>query len=700
LVGPVAKDGSGVWQDDPYNRQPYPWLDETGTPFYTHLQSSTAQAELYDYYATLTAARNDHVALRLGDYRTLLVDNENALYAYGRHVPEYGVAIVVINRDTSPQQVSLDVDGYMPYQTNLADVLSSNTYTISTSGMVENIVVPGNSGAVLVSTGSISSPPEPVIDLAVTYTGADTVALAWSVAVSANAYEVYRSYLSGGGYELVGETNESTFTYTDTGLTPGQRVYYIVIAKSTIVGLLSGPSNEVTALPAYTIDWANLQWPYVINHTIGIVPTENIYGQVWIAGVTLEPGATPGLWAQVGFGPDGSDPDANPEWRWVEAVFNAQSGENDEFMGQLLPEAVGTFDFCYRYSTNLGESWYYADQNGGEYSTEITGHMVVSPSEDTAAPSAPVLSIADWSASSISLSWTESIDDVEVYAYDIYRSTDNITFSKIDRVLAPTLTYTDTTVVTDQLYYYYVIALDTSFNPSMPSNVVSQIAEAKLVAVTFEVTVPEWTPGVVYLVGSHPAVGDWNPSAVAMTKVSDTLWTHTADILDGTTFDFKITRGNWETVMKGADGNEELTNLPITVDYGTDGTQTYAYTVLNWRDPIVISTSPVNSATDVPVDASIVVTWSQAMAASACPDVWVEPDPSDLIPATCSFDTLTNEMTITPTDSLPSSALIGVGLTGLSDAGGDTQQVSYPLFFTTEFVDPLPFKTYLPLILR
>jgi len=61
---------------------------------------------------------------------------------------------------------------------------------------------------------------------------------------------------------------------------------------------------------------------------------------------------------------------------------------------------------------------------------------------------------------------------VEVYAYDIYRSIDNITFNKIDRVLAPTLTYTDTAVVTDQLYYYYVIALDTSFNPSLPSNAV------------------------------------------------------------------------------------------------------------------------------------------------------------------------------------------------------------------------------------
>ena len=165
-----------------------------------------------------------------------------------------------------------------------------------------------------------------------------------------------------------------------------------------------------------------------------------------------------------------------------------------------------------------------------------------------------------------------------------------------------------------------------------------------------------------------------------MNKVTDTLWTYTTNILDGTSFEFKFTRGNWETVMKGADGNEELGNLPITVDYGADGTQTYTYTVPNWRDPIVVSTSPVNDATDVALDAEIVVTWSQAMAAASCPDVWVAPDTADLIPVTCSFDPTANKMTITPTDPLLSASLIGVGLSGLQDAGGDMQQASYPLF--------------------
>jgi glycosidase len=705
LVGPVAKDGSGVWQDDPYNRQPFPWLDESGTPFYTRLQDQNEQDALLNYYTALTEIRILHPALRTGDYRTLLSDDTLKLYAYGRNLPGEDSAVVVINRSNLQQTVDIDVLGYLPRFQSYQEKFSLDYYAVNTEGKLPAVEVPANSGVVLVAQTDPNpqpAPPNPVTDLIVDGVSAGSVILEWTDPVpDPGEYLVYRSNLSGGGYELIGTSTMGYFE--DTTVVPGTRYYYIVVSRDIITGLVSGPSNEVDAQPAYTIDWANLQWPFTITHTIGTTPTENIYGQVYIADVTSEPGATPGLLAQVGYGPNNSDPRGNEAWIWFDAPFFSQEGNNDQFAGNLLPEAIGEFDYVYRYSTNGAVSWVYAYQDGlvgDPYDQTKAGDLTVIASTDDTPPTAPVLSVEDWSASSISLSWTEATDEVAVYAYDVYRSTDNITFTKIDRVLSPNLTYTDTTVVTDQLYYYYVIALDTSFNPSLPSNVVSQIAEAKLVAVTFEVTVPEWTPGTVYIVGGHPAVGDWNPGAVALTKISDTLWTYTVDILDGTAFEFKITRGNWDTVMKGADGNEELANLPITVNYGTDGTQLYEYTVLNWRDPIVLDTSPNDGDVDVPLDTAIVVTWSQAMAASTCPDVWIEPNPADLIPVTCTFDPAIYEMTITPTDPLPSSALIGVGLSGLADAGGDTQQVSYPLFFTTEFVDPLPFKTYLPVIFR
>ena len=699
LVGPVAKDGSGVWQDDPYNRQPYPWLDETGTPYYAHLQSEMARDALYNYYATLAGERNAHPALRIGDYRTFMVDDTLKLYAYGRNIPGEDSAIVLINRGPNAQTADIDVSGYLPIGTTYRDILSISTYTVDSEGKLLAVSAPANGGVVLVRTNDQIAPPANILDLEATTDGV-TVHLSWTAVANADQYLVYRSYLAGGTYELRGMT--STTSYSDYNQISGQRVYYKVVAVNNTTGLTSN-SNEVSALPAYTIGWANLQRPFSITHTIGITPTENIYGQVWIDSVTEIPGATPGLLAQVGYGPNESDPRGNVEWTWYDATFSGQVGNNDEFVGTLLPEVVGEFDYVYRYSTNGAVSWVYAYENGpvqDPYDSSKAGDLTVNPSSDITDPSAPVLAVDDWSASSISLSWTESTDDVAVYAYDIYRSTDGLLFEKIGRTLAPVTTYTDMSVENLEMYYYFVVALDTSFNRSENSNIVEQMAEPKMVQVTFEITVPPWTPGVVYIVGGHPAVGNWNPGAVPMTKVSDALWTYTADILDGTSFEFKITRGNWETVMKGTDGNEELANLPITVNYGATGTQTYAYTVLNWRDPIVVATSPVNGATDVPVDASIVVTWSQAMAAGSCPNVWVEPNPADLIPVTCAFNPAIYEMTITPTDSLPSSATIGVGLSGLQDAGGDAQQVSYPLSFTTEFVDPLPIKSYLPVIFR
>jgi hypothetical protein len=141
--------------------------------------------------------------------------------------------------------------------------------------------------------------------------------------------------------------------------------------------LVVGPVAEPSV-----IDWANLQWPPLIVHTISASdPTENIYGQVWIDGYTQTIGPTPGLWAQVGYGPDGSDPEGHAGWLWVDAEFNDDVGGNDEFRGQLLPEAAGTFDYAYRYSIDGGSTWTYADLDGtgNGYEPSQAGNLTVNP---------------------------------------------------------------------------------------------------------------------------------------------------------------------------------------------------------------------------------------------------------------------------------------------------------------------------------
>ena len=265
----------------------------------------------------------------------------------------------------------------------------------------------------------MDTPPDTVDDLSVTHEGSKELTLGWSAATGADSYILYRSRVSGGGYTAVATT--TTTVYTDTGLTNATTYYYVVVSKDETTLLESGYSNEASGMPHDTIGWANLQWPLEITHTIGITPTENIYGQVWIDGVTSDSGATPGLMAQVGFGPTTTQPIS---WtHWVDAEFNADAGNNDEFKGQLVPEQIGEFYYVYRYSTTGGRSWTYADQSGMISATNVIspGLLHVQPAADTTPPATPQnLRVTHWSVSSISLAW-DAVADADLYAYDLFR---------------------------------------------------------------------------------------------------------------------------------------------------------------------------------------------------------------------------------------------------------------------------------------
>ena len=137
--------------------------------------------------------------------------------------------------------------------------------------------------------------------------------LTWSATPGAASYAVYRSLVTGGGYERVGSISPTTFA--DSGLPNGVAQYYVVRALDD-AGNESDPSNEVRALPHLSIDWSNLQWPPSGRYTLSVNGGLTAYGQVYIAGATEAAGQTPSLDAQLGYGPAGSDPHAaaSPEW--------------------------------------------------------------------------------------------------------------------------------------------------------------------------------------------------------------------------------------------------------------------------------------------------------------------------------------------------------------------------------------------------
>ena len=76
---------------------------------------------------------------------------------------------------------------------------------------------------------------------------------------------------------------------------------------------------------------------------------------------------------------------------WVDARFNVDAGNNDEFVASLLPDTVGTYDYAYRYSTTDGREWVYADLDGIQngYSSAQAGSLTVTPPGDTTPPASP-----------------------------------------------------------------------------------------------------------------------------------------------------------------------------------------------------------------------------------------------------------------------------------------------------------------------
>jgi hypothetical protein len=96
---------------------------------------------------------------------------------------------------------------------------------------------------------------------------------------------------------------------------------------------------------------------------------------------------------------------------------------------------------------------------------------------DTTAPTAPSsLSASAASSSQVNLAWTGSTDNVGVASYNVYRSTDNFTFSPVASVSGTS--HSDTGRAASTTYYYRVTADDAAGNESANSNTASATTPA------------------------------------------------------------------------------------------------------------------------------------------------------------------------------------------------------------------------------
>ncbi len=555
--------------DDPDDRRPYPWDDR--------------DEELRSWYRTLAQARGTHVALREGDLRFVHADDDQGTLAWVRRTDEQA-AVTVLNLSDGPREVEIDLEGVIPTGTTLTDVLDNGTTQVGPDSIVVNLEARGS--AVLVTDpGADLAPPGAPTGLTAT-AAAGQVSLAWQAPAgdAAAGYTVWRSLVPGGGYKVVGTTQDTSLV--DSTVRNGTTWHYVVVANDAAGN--SGPrSDEAVALPRLTVADARLEGPADVAQPLSAVePGTPIGARVRVDGVTSLAGATPGVRAQLGFGPaDAADVD---DFRWTDMAFAADIEGADRLTGTVRPEELGAWLVVLRVSTDGGTTWTFADRGGllGETWANRADQRVVltaTPASDAEPPPQPgAARVAVVSGASLTIAW-DAVTAVDLYRYEVLRGTaPGGPYELVGTATPDEPAFTDDGVVQGNDYVYVVTAVDTSFNRSPQSVEVAAAAESREVDVTFTVSLPPSTPvgDTIFIAGDFQG---WNPGGTPMTKVDDRTWTITLPFTEGSPPQYKYTRGTWEAVEKD-DACGEIANRTIDVAFGTQGAQEVQDVVGKWRD--------------------------------------------------------------------------------------------------------------------
>jgi len=184
-------DGSR-WQDDPYNRAPYPWPDESGAAY-------SPVTDTLQFARKMSSIRWSYRALQDGAVQHgLIIDDANQLYGFARTTGSQ-TALIALNRSSSAHNATFSGLNAAPYNladgTVLYDALEGNTYTVS--GGAVTVPVNATWGVVLLEQTKIDE-PQAVTNLSVAVSGADNV-LSWRPVFTDTAserevvsYQIYR----------------------------------------------------------------------------------------------------------------------------------------------------------------------------------------------------------------------------------------------------------------------------------------------------------------------------------------------------------------------------------------------------------------------------------------------------------------------------------------------------------------------------
>jgi hypothetical protein len=276
------------------------------------------------------------------------------------------------------------------------------------------------SGVLTVNAAALTPPTTPSLtspaDLS---TGVSTsTALEWSSSATATKYHVQVSTNSSFTAVVSEDSSLNQTIFSPSGLS-NSTTYYWHVRAGNAAGWSSWSASRSFTTEDLQIGWVNLQWPE--NAQINQGETVTVYAQAWIDGVTIDPGATTGLSAWIGY--NNSDTDPSTWTNWIPATFNNDVGNNDEFQSDvgngLNP---GTYYYASRFQYNGGNFNYggFSASNGGPWdgTNNVSGVLTVS----AVLPDTPtLLSPADNStnvSTDVTLEWN-SADNADSYTIQV-----------------------------------------------------------------------------------------------------------------------------------------------------------------------------------------------------------------------------------------------------------------------------------------
>jgi len=253
-----------------------------------------------------------------------------------------------------------------------------------------------------------------------------------------------------------------------------------------------------------------------------------------IAGLALVADSTPPA-SPTGFSAAGTDRAASLTWT---------ANSEPDLAGYNVWYRTGVASFTKANSSLLTATTYTLSSlvNGTTYDVQVeavdlagnksaVASTTVVP-HDNVAPALPTNLAATKSNGAAALTWTAPAD-ADKAGYNVYRSTDNATYTKINGALVTATTYADSGLTNGTLYYYKVTSVDTSANESamtaavsvMPSDGVAPSGGAVSInagtsytnstAVTLTITVPGTSTEMQVSSSSAFTGATWEPAAAS-----------------------------------------------------------------------------------------------------------------------------------------------------------------------------------------